>query len=481
MRAAPTGQVGPLDHLFLRVEDGVTHMHIACCATFEGPPPDAGDVLTLIATRLPAWPGYRRHLRFRRWNLGRPVWVDDPSFDLVDHVHHVVLPAPGGNEELNDLIGRLISVELDRRRPLWEVWVVDGLGGHRWALVTKIHHCLLDGIAGIDLLAHLLDVEPHPNQPSLPKSTPERPVDQPTERRRDQRWSGVRWLRANGRRPPHPRDVTIAARNTFAGALALGRRLRPEPSRLSIDGAIGPRRRWAAARSTLAELTTIRTFFGGTVNDVALAVIAGAFRDLLVARGDPVDDVSLRSLVPVSVRRPGDHTASNQIAAAIAELPLGIADPVERLISVRGQMSHLKGSHQTEATEAMTTLIRLTPPSLFSVGVRSAMAALRHVPQRSVHTVTTNVPGPQVPLYALGREMLEVLPCVPITQGLRIGVAVMSYNGQLCFGTTGDYDTVPEVAWFCERIEAGIAELCERTRQARHRPPSPALGGSDAS
>jgi WS/DGAT/MGAT family acyltransferase len=242
------------------------------------------------------------------------------------------------------------------------------------------------------------------------------------------------------------------------GALALGRELQPAPT-LSIEGAIGPHRRWAAARAHLDELKAIRGALGGTVNDVVLAVIAGAFRDLLLARGDPVDGAVLRSLVPVSRRAADDHTASNQVSVIIAELPVGVADPVERLAATRREMDTLKASHQADASDALNSLVGFTPPMLYAFGLRSVAAAMRRAPQRSVNTVTTNVPGPQYPLYALGREMLEYLPYVPVSQGVRIGVAILSYNGQVRFGVTGDYDTMPEVDWFCRRIEAGIAEL----------------------
>ena len=203
---------------------------------------------------------------------------------------------------------------------------------------------------------------------------------------------------------------------------------------------------------------------GGTVNDVILSVITAALRDLLLARGDPVDGVVVRSLVPVSVRAVDDHTPNNQVAALIAELPVGIADPVERLEAIRRHMATLKASHEAEVTEAMSTLFGFTPPMLYALGLRSVTAALRRAPQRSVHTVTTNVPGPPKALYALGRELLEYLPFVPLSQGVRLGVAILSYNGEVRFGVTADYDTVPEVEWFCQRIEAAVQELAELAR-----------------
>jgi WS/DGAT/MGAT family acyltransferase len=255
-----------------------------------------------------------------------------------------------------------------------------------------------------------------------------------------------------------PGAAVSALRDTMQGAVALGRELVPAPA-LSIEGPIGPHRLWAAGRASLEDLKQIRHVFGGTVNDVVLAVIAGAFRDLLVSRGDPVDGVVLRSLVPVSARAADDHTANNQVSASVVDLQIGVADPVERLEATRRQMDALKASHQADASGAMNSMAAFSPPMLYALGLRSSTTASRHVPQRSVNTVTTNVPGPRSALYALGREMLEYLPFVPISQGVRIGVSILSYNGKVRFGVTGDYDTMPEVEWFCRRIEAGVAEL----------------------
>jgi WS/DGAT/MGAT family acyltransferase len=457
-------RLSPLDSLFLHVEDGVTHMHIASCAIFERPPPPYDELVELVARKLPFLPRYRQKVRFVPAHLGPPVWVDDPHFNLAYHVRHSALPPPGGEEELDNLMGRLMAVELDRHRPLWEVWMVEGLTGGRWALISKVHHCMVDGISGTDLMVLLLDESRHPPAPPSEVWTP---APEPSAARLlvdgmlDVLRIPARQLQTAAALLRRPHESFGAYRNIVDGAMAFGRELQPAP-KLSIEGAIGPHRRWAAARGYLDELKEIRSVLGGTVNDVVLSVIAGAFRDLLLARGDPVDDAVLRSLVPVSVRAADDHTTNNQVSAIIAELPVGVADPVERLDATRRKMEELKASHETETGQFLNTLAGFTPAIVQALGLRSATAALRRVPQRRVHTVTTNVPGPQYPLYALGREMVEYLPFVPLSQGVRVGVAVLSYNGQLRFGVTGDYDTVPEVDWFCQRIEAGIAELSER-------------------
>jgi diacylglycerol O-acyltransferase len=471
--ATTTHRLSPLDSSFLHIEDGVSHMHVGSCAIFEGPPPRYDDFVALVDSKLPLLNCYRQRVRFVPGQIGRPVWVDDPHFNLAYHLRHTALPSPGGEEELDNLMGRLMAVELDRHRPLWETWMVEGLAGDRWALISKVHHCMVDGVSGTDLMARLLDADPHP--PSSPAAEPWEPGAEPSDAAlvagalSDLLRTPAEQARAVRAAMRRPRQLAAAISETVTGALSFGRELLPAPA-LSIEGAIGPHRRWAAARTSLEELNVIRAVFGGTVNDVVLAVISGAFRDLLIARGDRVVGATLRSLVPVSVRAPGDTTANNQVAVMIAELPIEIADAVERLAAVRNQMDGLKGSHQAEASEAIGTLAGFTPPMLYALGLRSATSALRRLPQRSVNTVTTNVPGPRMPLYALGREMLEYLPYVPISQGVRMGVAILSYNGQVRFGVTGDYDTVPEVPWFCTRIEAAVADLARQARRAGARP-----------
>jgi diacylglycerol O-acyltransferase len=455
-------RLSPLDSLFVHVEDGVTHMHIASCAIFERPPPPYHELVDLIAGKLPLLPRYRQKLRFVPGQLGRPVWVDDPHFNLTYHIRHSALPPPGGAAELNNLMGRLMSVELDRHRPLWEVWMIEGLTEGRWALISKVHHCMVDGISGTDLMVLTLDQSRHPDPP--PPAEAWVPEPEPSDAMLtvgamvDLMRSPAEQLRAVRALLRTPRKTINAVVDVAHGGLALSRDLRPAPA-LSIEGAIGPHRRWAFARTTLDELKAIRGVLGGTVNDVILAVITSAFRDLLLARGDPVDGMVVRSLVPVSVRLAGDRTQNNQVAAMIAELPVGFADPVERLEAVQRHMTSLKASHETEASGALNSLARFTPPMLYALGLRSATVAVRRVPQRNVNTVTTNVPGPPMPLYALGRELLEYLPFVPLSQGVRLGVAILSYNGGVRFGVTGDYDTMPEVEWFGQRIEAAVAEL----------------------
>jgi diacylglycerol O-acyltransferase / wax synthase len=457
--------MGPLDALFLHMEDGISHMHIGSCSIFEGPPPPIADLTALIEGKLPLVARYRQKVRFVPGGLGHPVWVDDPHFNLDYHVRHSALPPPGTVQDLENLMGRLMSQELDRHRPLWEVWMVEGLPDDRWAMITKAHHCMVDGVSGTDLMAVLLDRDPAAARVAVEPWTP---APEPSDFQLT-----VQALSRLGGRPAreflaqpfaglHPRTAWSQAKSVAAGLQSFGARLTAPGEVVSVEGSIGPNRRWAAGRCAFSDVKDIRSAFGGSVNDVVLAAVTGAFRRVLVERGDPVDNVVLRSLVPVSVRHADDHAWNNQVSLILADLPVGIADPVERLGAVQQQMQELKASHQVTAGEAVIATAEFLPPILLSLGARAVMSVMRKSPQRTINTVTTNVPGPQFPLYALGREMLEYLPFVPLSEGIRIGVAILSYNGRLTFGVTGDYDTAPDVHFMAEQIEAEVKRLRAR-------------------
>jgi diacylglycerol O-acyltransferase / wax synthase len=249
------------------------------------------------------------------------------------------------------------------------------------------------------------------------------------------------------------------------GTRSLGARLVVPAPRLSIEGTIGPHRRWAVGRCRITDLQHVRHAFGGSINDVVLAVITGAFRELLLARGDVIDETSIiRTLVPVSIRDVDDHAPNNQVSLMIAELPVGVADAVDRLESLTTQMAQLKGSHQVDAGKVIISSVDHVPPALFALGARAVINIAHRVPQRSVNTVTTNVRGPQFALYALGREMTEYLPFVPLSEGMQIGVAIVSYNGRVAFGITGDYDSAPDTPQMAHYIESEVERL---RRQAR--------------
>ena len=464
-------RLSPLDATFLHVEDDVSHMHLGSVGIFEGPPPGHAALLAAIAAKLHLAPRYRQRVRFLPLQAGRPVWEDDPHFKLAYHVRRTALPAPGGDDELRTLVGRVMSHQLDRARPLWEMWVVEALTGERWALISKLHHAMVDGLAASNLVTAMMDTtrdaavaEPVPWEPA-PAPPPHRLVASALAERA--RWP-VREARAVARSVRDPRDFATRSAQTMQGLAAYAGIVR-RPERTALNGPIGPHRRWDWARARLSEVGEIRRALGGTVNDVVLAAVAGGFHDLLRSRGEPADR-TVRSLVPVSVRaRTAAGVPDNRVSAIFADLPVGTADPVARLHSVTAQMNRLKAAHEAEAGETLTSLAGFAPEVLLSLGGRLGTRA----PQRSVTTVATNVPGPQFPLYLAGRRMLETFPYVPLGGHVRVGVAIYSYDGGLGFGVTGDYDTAPDIGVLCAGIERALADLLVAAR-ATAAPPQPA-------
>ncbi|MBF6557875.1 MAG: wax ester/triacylglycerol synthase family O-acyltransferase [Acidimicrobiales bacterium] len=458
-------RLSALDAEFLHLEDGAVHMHIAGACVFGDAPPTIGAIEALVSSKLHLLPRYRQRVRAVPFELGRPVWVDDPHFDIGYHLRHTALPAPGDDSAFCRLMGRIMSQPLDRERPLWEVWLVEGLEDGKWALIFKVHHCMVDGIAGVGLLSALLDFDacaaPGEPRPWAPRPEP------PGALKVLDAWGGlVSELLATARDIPpsvaHPIATLRSTVSTAEGVVRFAKRLAPTKL-LSIEGPIGPHRVWAHSSASLADVKTIRSAFGGTVNDVVLAAVAGGYRALLMARGDDADQAEVRSLVPVSTRHDdGKGVPDNRVSALLYELPVGMVDPVERLQAVRNQMTELKGSHIAEAGEMVTSLGDLVLPVLVGTVSRFTIRSMHRFGQRSLNTVTTNVPGPQVPLYCLGHEMSEYRPFVPISHGLRVGTAILSYNGRLFFGVTGDYESVPEVEVLATEAAATIESLFDR-------------------
>ena len=450
--------MSPLDASFLHVEDAVTHMHIGSVGLFEGPVPRAGEVRDAVAARLPLVPRYRQKVRFVPLALGRPTWVDDPHFNLDYHVRRTALPAPGGDQELRNLVGRVMSQQLDRAKPLWEMWVVEGLDGGRWAVISKTHHCLVDGVSATDLMSVIMTKEREPEPAEAEIWTPAAEpggvalVTHSLALRAVSPYEVMRTMLSAAR---GPRRVARKAIDTTRGAMNMRSLLSPNAAS-SLNGPIGPHRRWDWTRARLSEVKEIRAAHGTTINDVVLAAITHGFRELLLSRGEPVDGRVIRSLVPVSVRAEDEHgTYNNKVSAMFAELPVGIADPLERLRALHEQMQDLKHSGQAVAAERLTALSGFAPAMLLALAGRTGT----RLPQSSVNTVTTNVPGPQQPLYLAGRRMLEAFPFVPLGGHVRVGVAIFSYDGGINFGVTGDFDTAPDIEVLCQGIERGIAEL----------------------
>jgi diacylglycerol O-acyltransferase / wax synthase len=456
-------RLSPLDASFLHIEDGVSHMHIASVTIFEGPPPDFNQIVEMLRGKLPLVPRYRQVVRFVPLDLGRPVWVDDPHFNIDYHVRHTALPAPGGEAELRKLVGRVMSQQLDRSKPLWEIWVVEGLEDGHWAMLAKTHHAIVDGISGTDLLSVVMDVSPEPAKLATadwsPKAAPSGGalVSQALIDLIRSPYEQLRAVRASTRMA---RNALSHARDVATGLSTLTGIIKPTaPS--SLNGPIGPHRRYAWATTSVAEIKAVRQKLGGTFNDVVLAAITNGFRDLLLERGESIDRV-VRTLVPVSVRprdasgkAVGDGTYENKVSAMFAELPVNIDDSVERLRAITAQMKGLKDSRQALAGEALTSMSGFAPPLLLALGMRLAT----RMAQRNINTVTTNVPGPQFPLYVVGRRMIKAFPYVPLAGQVRIGVAIFSYDGQVNFGITGDYDTTADLDVLSRGIEEGMNQL----------------------
>ncbi len=453
-------RLSPLDASFLHVEDSVSHMHIGSVMVIEGPSPPYRDVVARVRSKLPLVPRYRQIVRFVPFDLGRPIWVDDPHFNIDYHLRHTALPAPGGEGELRKLVGRVMSQPLDRTRPLWEIWVVEGLEDGGWALVAKTHHAMVDGVAGTDLMAALLDLSPtvsaaEPDEWE-PRSAPAG-MSLAAEAVLDLLRSPYEQVRAVRARTRVPRQALRQAVEVTRGLSAMAGLVRPTPVS-SLNGPIGPHRRYGWASTSVDDIKAVRKSLGGAFNDVILAAITHGFRSLLLDRGESVDRV-VRTLVPVSVRprdtsgrAVGDGTFENKVSAMFAELPVGIGDPVDRLHAITAQMEGLKESKQAVAGEALTSMGGFAPPMLLALGMRLAT----RVAQRNVNTITTNVPGPQMPLYLAGCRMLKAYPYVPLAGQIRIGVAIFSYDGQVNFGITGDHDTTEDLDVMCTGIEKGM-------------------------
>ena len=452
----------PLDALFVEAEDEDenTSMAIASIAVLEGPAPSQKEVLALVQSRLPLVPRYRQKLRTVPFRLGRPVWVDDPDFDLSYHIRRTALPEPGGDQQLAALMARVMSHRLDRDHPLWEYWVVEGLARDRWALISKVHHCMVDGIGGADLYRLLTEVSAEPAQP--PADLADKEAAQPpsavalvAHAAADMALLPLRQARALGGAVADP-GPAIRQAAVVARALArLSPSVRPAVAS-SLSGNIGKERRYAWARASLEDVKTIKREFGGTVNDVVLAAISSGFRELLVERGEPLEPHEVPSLVPVSVRAQDDEGGfGNQVSATVADLPVQIDDPVERLTAIRTELDSLKASNEAIIGQALAALGRYSPYMLASWLVRRAFA----LPQREIVTVTTNVPGPREPLYWMGRRLEEIIPYVPIASTVRTGIAIFSYDGNITFGITADYAANPDVDILARGIEHGVSEL----------------------
>jgi diacylglycerol O-acyltransferase len=356
-----------------------------------------------------------------------------------------------------------MSQQLDRTKPLWEIWVVQGLEDGHWGMVAKTHHAVVDGVSGTELLAVVMDTSPQ-TSPPVPDDWHPSPLPSGTrlaaEAALDLARSPYEQLRAIRAATRVPRQAAHQLEEIARGLSAYAGLIRPNPVS-TLNGPIGPHRRYAWASSTVEDVKAVRKGLGGTFNDVVLAAITNGFRELLLSRDEAVDR-EVRTLVPVSVRARdtrgmavGDATYDNKVSAMFASLPVNLDNPADRLHAITQQMEGLKESKEAVAGEALTSLSGFAPPMLLALGMRVA----GRVGQRNINTGTTNVPGPQFPLYAAGRRMLKSYPYVPLFGQVRTGVAIFSYDGQVNFGVTGDYDTAPDLEVLCRGIERGMSQM----------------------
>jgi diacylglycerol O-acyltransferase / wax synthase len=455
----PSDRLTALDTSFLHLEDGEAHMHVASVMLFEGPPPAYDEMLEALENRLHLVPRYRQRLAFVPLGQGRPKWVDDPHLNLRYHLRSTALPSPGSERQLKDLAGRVFSQQLDRDKPLWEIWMVEGLEDDRFAILSKTHHALVDGISGVDIISVLFDTTPDPAAPTAP---------------------GDRWLprpipsraqllaEALLERGTIPAEITRSVRAVFRGprriaggvrdaAVGVGAMawagLNPAPPS-PYNRPIGPHRRFTWVRADLGEIKAIKNELGGTVNDVVLATVAGALGKHLRRRGQNTDGLELKAMIPVSVRADIERGAlGNKVAAMMAPLPVWCRDPVARLDILSEELRGLKSSGQAVGAQVLTDLTGFAPPTVMDQASRLVAR------QRMFNLVVTNVPGPQFPLYLAGRRMLDPFPMVPLAKNQGLGIALLSYAGKINFGLVGDYDVLWDLDQFAEDVREALDEL----------------------
>jgi diacylglycerol O-acyltransferase / wax synthase len=438
-------------------------MHVAAVLMFEGEPITHAELTEAILGRIHLVPRYRQRLATVPLFPARPVWVDDPHFNPGYHIRHVALPRPGSETELKRLAGRVFAQALDRTKPLWELYLVEGLapgaGGPRFALINKTHHALVDGVSGIDLTGVMFDISPAPRA-IAPPETPWSPKPAPTGAELlahavlDSASVPAEAARSLAGAVRAPKRALGALRGGLAGvgALALSG-LSPAPS-TPLNADTGPHRRYTWVDADLAEFKRIKNALGGTINDAIVTTVALALGNWLRADGQDTEGLVLRAMIPVSVRAEDERGAlGNRVASMWAPLPVGVKDPAECFAAVRDAMAELKRSGQAVGAQALTQLADFAPPTIMS------QAARLQARQRLFNLVVTNVPGPQFPLYLRGRRLSAMYPVVPLARRQALGIAIFSYDGSLYFGLLADYDALPGLEHIARHVQAAIAAL----------------------
>jgi diacylglycerol O-acyltransferase len=463
-----------LDSTFLHLENNSTaHMHVASVMVFEGKAPTPQELVDHITSRLHLVPRYRQRLAYVPFDQGRPVWTDDPHFNPRYHIRHTALPRPADDVALKRLAGRLFSQRLDRSKPLWEIWLVQRMSGGRFALIAKTHHALVDGVSGVDITTVLFDAVPNPpaaprpRAPWTAKPLPGRAklLGEALMERSTVPAEMTRGARALLRRP---RKAFIQVKDGLAsiGATTVAGINAPAPSSpFNVD--ISPHRRYTFLDADLATFKAIKDSLGGTLNDVVLASVALALGRYLRSQGHDTDGLVLKAMVPISVRTDSQKGAlGNKVAAMWAPLPVGVENAADCLRQIVESMEGVKKSRQAVGAVVLTNLAGFAPPTILS------QAARLQARQPFFNLVVTNVPGPQFPLYLLGRRLRVLFPVVPLARRQALGIAVMSYDGHLGFGLLGDYDALPELESLALDLKAAIASLAHAAGvgAARKRP-----------
>ena len=465
MAQAHLDRLSSIDAGFLHQEDGGAHMHIGGLGVFAGPAPTGEQFRDHIASRLPLVPRYRQKLVEMPFGTGRPVWAEDAGFRVGYHVRHTALPTPGGQEQLLTLASRIVSQRLDRTKPLWEMWLVEGLSENRFAVIAKTHHAMIDGVGGVDLLTALFDLSPDTAAVQItPWSAQPTPGAVGLLTRGAQ--GAVRnVVRLSGRGVALAVRPRQALQETLGLVAALGAAARPLVAgapRSSLNRTPGPHRRLEVVSTPLADYKTVKLAFGSTVNDVVLTAVAGALGRFLAERGDKIDGLELRACVPISLRNADTKaTGGNEITVMMAPLPVGITHPVERLAVVRRSMEHLKTSRQAEGAKVLTSIENALPPAVLARASRIGFSS------RMYNLLVTNVPGPQVPIYMLGRQLEELTPMAFLAPEHLLAIAIVSYHGQVTYGLLADADGLPDLADLAAHLRASLAELVEAATSTR--------------
>ena len=437
-------------------------MHIGGVLVFDplpdGSVPSLEAVCTDIASRLTLLPRYTQRLSSERTGrLTWPHWQEDPQFDVRNHVHHAALPAPGSDSEMCEWAADFFSHRLDRTRPLWEMVLVEGLEHGRWALAAKTHHSLVDGVGSVDVMHLLFDAEPSPPAAAAPPAVdePSSPwpahVPHPPGAVAELARTGVRAAAAGVHAALHPREAFERSR-AVADLLVRDELIAAPHTSLNVP--IGATRRFEIVRVSLLELKAIRHELGGSVNDVVLAACTAGLRHLLLSRGEQPPPEGLRAMVPMNVRSASEQLAlGNRISSLFVELPVAEPDASARLRKIVQRTTMLKWSNAALGAATVIDLTALAPPILHALMARSLYAS------RLFNVTITNVPGPQMPLYAFGAELREDYPLVPLAAGHAVGIAIVSYNGAVVFGLSADCDSTPDLHVLTEGVEEGLAEL----------------------